>query len=137
MLAGKHTKSSLRRKQRKSMFTAVGKDRIKRMSAHLSEELRLEYGFRAFPVTVGDIVRVHSGIYKDKEGQILDVKLNDYRITVEGCLEENEEKESVPSLLHPCNVTIIKFNMDDNRAQQLEKKKQARNDYYERIQSRK
>lgn len=137
MLAGKHTKSSLRKKQRKAMFTAVGKDRLKRMSGHLSEELRLEYGFRAFPIAVGDIVRVHSGIYKGKEGQILEVKLKDYRITVEGCLEENEEKESVPSLLHPCNVTIIKFNMDEDRAKQLEMKKQARNEHFERLQSRK
>ncbi|WUR02522.1 ribosomal protein uL24 [Vairimorpha necatrix] len=137
MLAGRKTKSSLRKKQRKALFTAVGKDRLKRMSSHLSEELRSQYGFRSFPVAVGDIVKVHSGPYKGKEGQILEVFLKDYRITVEGCLEENEEKENVPAKLHPCNVTFVKFNMDNGREKQLEEKKIARVQHIEREQKKK
>lgn len=136
MLAGRKTKSSLRKKQRKAMFTATGKDRLKRMSSHLSEELRSVYGFRSFPIAVGDIVRVQSGVYKGKEGQVLEVKLNDYRITVEGCLEENEEKENVPAFLHPCNVTITKFNMENSRQELLEKKKEARVKHFEILNKR-
>lgn len=133
MLAGKKTKSSLRKKQRKAMFTAVGKDRLKRMSSHLSDDLRSEYGFRSFPVAVGDIVKVHSGPFRGKEGQVMEVILKKYRITIEGCLEENEKKENVPAFIHPCNVTLVKFNLDNGRDKKLELKKEARIKHIERM----
>lgn len=134
MLPGRKTKSSSRRKQRKSYFTATTKDRLKRMSSHLCEELKATYGFRAFPISVKDIVRVHAGPYKGKEGQVLEVLPQEYRITVEGCIEATEEEEENKNAkIHPSCVTIVKFNMEDGREEKLEKRKLAREETLKRV----
>ncbi|KAF9765019.1 50S ribosomal protein L24 [Nosema granulosis] len=134
MLPGRRTKSSSRRKQRKSYFTATTQDRLKRMSSHLSDELKATYGFRAFPISTKDIVRVHAGPYKGKEGQVLEVKPKEYRITVEGCIEASEgEEETKNALIHPSCVTIVKFCMDNGRDEKLEKRKLAREETLKRV----
>ncbi|EOB12542.1 50S ribosomal protein L24P [Nosema bombycis CQ1] len=134
MLPGRKTKSPSRRKQRKSYFTATTKDRLKRMSSHLCEDLKSTYGFRAFPISVKDIVKVHSGPYKGKEGQVLEVIPKEYRITVEGCIETGEkEEETKNALIHPSCVTIVKFSMEDGREEKLEKRKNAREETLRRV----
>jgi len=122
-------KTSGRRKQRKAHFTASNGERRIRMSSHLSKELRREYGFRSFPIRVGDTVIVNGGKFNKKEGVVSQVKYSEYKVYIEGCFVTKNDGTNVLVPTNSSNLTIIKFFLGQGRDKQLEKKKNAREEH--------
>merc|ERR1712167_208710 len=73
--------SSQRRKSRKAHFTAPSSVRRKKMSCHLSKDLRTKYDCRSVPVRKGDTVLIKCGSVdegvKGKVGKVLTVYRRD------------------------------------------------------------
>lgn len=129
-------KSSRRRKQRKAHFAANNGERRIRMSAHLSSALREKYGFRSFPVRVGDTVVVRGGKFDKREGTVSKVKYSDYKVYIDNCVVVNNKGESIQAPVHPSNLIITKFFLKDGRDKQLERKKKAREESMKIIKER-
>ncbi|MBS7624216.1 50S ribosomal protein L24 [Candidatus Bathyarchaeota archaeon] len=100
-------------KQRKRLFQAPYHIRGKILSAHLSRELRKNYGTRSLPVRSGDVVRVLRGDYKGVEGKVIRVDRKKYRIFVEGITRQKVDGTTILVPIHPSNVEIIRLNLDD------------------------
>ena len=94
------------------------------VKAHLSPELRKEYGVRSIRVRVGDTVRVMRGAHKGIEGKIIKVFPEEGRVAIEGLTRQNARGESVPIKIHASNLMVTKLNLDDKlRKQKLEELK--------------
>ena len=104
-------KSKQPRKQRKALFTAPLHKRQKLVSAHLSPELRAEYGVRSLPVRKGDTVRIMRGMMKDVEGKVTEVDLKRLRVFVDGATREKADGSTVNLPIHPSNLMIIKLDL--------------------------
>ena len=112
------------RKQRKEYFTAPLHRRHKFVSAHLSEELRREYGTRSLPVRKGDTVLILRGDFKGHEGKVTRVDLKKVKIYVEGLTRRRADGTQVFIPIHPSKVMITKLDLSDERRRRaLERKK--------------
>mgnify|MGYP001772672218 CR=1 FL=1 len=99
----------------------------KALGAHLSEELRREYGLRSIRVRVGDVVKVVRGSYRGVEGKVIRVYPEEGRIAIEGLTRQNSRGESVPVKVHASKVLVVKLNLDDKlRREALEARKGQR-----------
>lgn len=94
------------------------------LHAHLSDELRREYGVRSLRVRTGDVVKVLRGSYRGVEGKVIRVYPEEGRLAIEGLTRQNSRGESVPVKIHASKVMITKLNLDDKlRRQKLEELK--------------
>ncbi|NOZ82197.1 MAG: 50S ribosomal protein L24 [Euryarchaeota archaeon] len=110
------------RKQRKQLFNAPMHRRQKMVCAHLSRELREEYGRRSLPVRKGDKVRVLRGDFKGHEGLVERVDLKRMRIFVTGVTVQKSDGTERLYPLHPSNVEIVKLELrDEERKEVLER----------------
>ncbi len=110
------------RKQRKLLYTAPMHRRQKMVCAHLSGELREEYGRRSLPVRKGDKVRVLRGDFKGHEGIVERVDLKRMRIFVTGVTVQKSDGTERLYPLHPSNVEIVKLELrDEERKAMLER----------------
>ncbi len=110
-------------KQRKFIARAPLHLRAKMMAAHLSPELREQYGRRAVPIRKGDKVRVMRGEHRGFEGDVLSVDREKYRIAIKGLTRKKADGTEVPIPIHPSKVMIVKLNLDDKeRVAMLERK---------------
>ncbi|HDI86583.1 MAG TPA: 50S ribosomal protein L24 [Candidatus Korarchaeota archaeon] len=107
--------SSKPSKQRKFLYTAPLHVRAKMMAATLSPELRARYGRRSFPVRKGDKVRIMRGDYAGREGKIIGVDREKYRIHIEGLTRKRADGTEVPIPIHPSKVMIIELDLSDER----------------------
>ncbi|MBS7639251.1 MAG: 50S ribosomal protein L24 [Candidatus Bathyarchaeia archaeon] len=107
------SKSTKPSKQRKMLYQAPYHIRGKILSAHLSEELRKEYGTRSLPIRAGDTVRVLRGDYKGVEGKVMRVDRKKYRIFIEGITREKADGTTILVPIHPSKVEITRLNLDD------------------------
>jgi len=89
------------------------------VSAHLSDELKDEYGKRCIPVVKGDKVLVVRGDDKGKEGKVLNVDLKKVKILVDGVSLAKADGTEVPRAIHPSNVIITKLNLKDEKRMKL------------------
>jgi len=125
MVPAKHA-SSKPSKQRKYLYQAPLHIRAKIMSAILSPELRAKYGRRSFPIRSGDKVRIMRGDYAGREGKVIGVDREKYRIHVEGVTRKKADGTEVPIPIHPSKVMIIELDLSDERRKAaLERKKEA------------
>jgi ribosomal protein uL24 len=108
--------SARRRKQRKAHYTARGEERTKRTSGHLSRELRDKWGFRSFPLSVGDNVKVMGGKYDGKEGFITKISDTEYKVYVEGCFVTKRDGTNAMVPIHPSNLLILRFGSGKDEA---------------------
>lgn len=115
--------SQSRRKMRKAHFTADATKVRVMMSSRLSKELRSTYGFKAFPVHIGDLVTVTTGKFKSKEGKVLSVSRKTRKVTVDGCTNAKASGGSVYYPIDPSNLIIKNLQLSDDRMKSLEKKK--------------
>jgi len=107
------------RKQRKFLYTAPFHIRQSFVGAHLSKELRDEYGKRSIPVVKGDKVLVVRGDDNGKEGKVLNVDLKKVRIFIDGVSLVKSDGTEVPRAIHPSNVIITKLNLEDEERKKL------------------
>ena len=109
------------RKVRKAQREAPLHKKSSAVRAHLSPELRKEYGVRSVRVRVGDTVKVMRGSYKGVEGKVIKVFAEEGRVAIEGLTRQNARGDSVPVKIHASNLMVTKLNLDDKlRREKLE-----------------
>ncbi|MEM2869370.1 MAG: 50S ribosomal protein L24 [Thermoplasmata archaeon] len=101
---------------RKQHLAAVRRNHINRlraMSAHLSDELLKEYSLRSITVRKGDTVKVVRGSYKDHVGKVVKVFPQRGFITIEGATRTKIDNKTVPLMFRPSKVVITKLDLSD------------------------
>jgi len=120
-----HIKTKQPRKQRRLLYQAPLHIRHKLMSAHLSNELRKQYGLRSLPIRTGDVVMVMRGDHKGHTGKVVKVNNKKYRIYIEGLVRKKADGSEVFVPIHPSKVQIIKLNLDDGWRKKIIERKMA------------
>lgn len=107
--------SSKARTQRKNQFNAPIHTKRKMLSAHLSDELRKQYGKRTARVCVGDTVAIMVGNedMRGTEGKVLEVITSSGRVVIENVTINQADGTAVPFPVHASNLVITKLNTDD------------------------
>lgn len=121
--------SSKARVQRKAQAHAPAHTKRKMLSAHLSAELREQFGIRSTRVCKGDTVAVLRGDddIRGTEGKVLDVFTKTGRVSIEGVTVNQADGTAVVRPIHASNLVITKLNTEDKwRMDALSKKKEAK-----------
>lgn len=118
--------ASQARKVRKHYFNATKEEKHVALSAPLSKELRAQHGIRRLPIRRDDEVQVTRGLFANRGGRVIAVKLRSMRIHVESVTKPKVNNETVYIPIHPSNCVITKIKMDKYRKALIEKKKAAR-----------
>jgi len=121
-------KSSLPRKQRKSMYQNPQHRRYKLMSVHLDDKLMAKYpGVWSVEVRKGDTVKIIKGAFKGHEGKVADLNYRDYRVMVEGATIVKKDGKHVARKFAPNALVITKLDLTDKkrreRLERISKKK--------------
>eukprot|EP00963_Diacronema_lutheri_P011237 scaffold1347_cov350-Pavlova_lutheri.AAC.45 len=103
-------------------FTAPSSVRQKLMSSPLSAELRNKYGARSVPIRKDDEVQVTRGIYKGREGKVVQVYRKKWVIHIERITRDKVTGTSVNVGIDPSKVVITKIKLDKDRKALLERK---------------
>jgi len=96
--------------------------RRKSMSAHLSTDLREEYGFRSIPIRRGDKVRLLRGDFEGMEGEVTGINTKNRKIIVEGLETATADGTEVSAPVHYSNVEITRLEKDKMREKIIERK---------------
>jgi ribosomal protein L24p/L26e, archaeal/eukaryotic len=121
--------SSKARVQRKAQANAPTHVKRKMLSAHLSDELRAEYGVRTARVCKGDTVAILRGEedVRGTEGKVLEVFTKTGRVSVEGVSINQADGTATVRPIHASNLVITKLNTEDAwRVDSLSKAKEAK-----------
>jgi large subunit ribosomal protein L24 len=102
-------------KQRKAQANAPQHRRREMMSAHLSEDLMLEYDRRSIALRVGDQVEIMRGDFAGHEGEILEIDYDDQEIEVDGAVNRSADGSQVARPIHASNVRITELDLTDPR----------------------
>ncbi|MCQ5377248.1 MAG: 50S ribosomal protein L24 [Candidatus Methanomethylicia archaeon] len=98
--------------------------RAKSMTAHLSKDLRDQYGRRSVGLRKGDTVTVTRGDYKGHEGKVSGIMTSEGRITIEGVTMKKMDGTTKPVMISPSKVMVTKLDLSDkDRKRRLEGKK--------------
>ena len=101
------------RKQRKYAAEAPSHIRQKMLASHLSKELRVKYGRRAFALRKGDTVKIMNGEFKKKTGKVTDVNLMKMKVIIEGIQISKKDGSKVNIYFPASNLMITELNLDD------------------------
>ena len=113
-------------KQRTRQRRAPLHEKQRQVRAHLSEDLREEYGQRSVRVNVGDTVEVLRGDFAGTEGEVLDVDLREAVVHVEDVTLEKADGEEVPRPLDASNLVVTDLDLsDDHRQERLDQEGEA------------
>jgi len=111
------------RKQRKARYNAPLHERGSLMHSMLAKDLREKYQKRSTRVIHGDTVKVMRGSYAGHEGVVDTVLMKSLQIIVDGVVIKKADGTEVPRPVDPSNVMIIRLNLDDNRREEILKRK--------------
>ncbi len=120
--------SSKARVQRKTQANAPSHTKRKMLSAHLSDELRRQYGVRTARVCKGDTVAIIRGDedVRGTEAKVIEVFTNTGRVAVEGVTINQADGTAIARPVHASNLIITKLNTEDQwRIDSLSKRKEA------------
>ena len=108
-------RSSKARTQRFNQANAPAHVKRKMLSAHLSADLRKEFGVRSARVCRGDTVVVLRGNedIRGIEGKVLNVYTKTGRVSIEGVTINQADGTAVERPIHASNLVIVKLNFDD------------------------
>ena len=101
------------RKQRKMLRNMPLHRRKKMFSAHLSEELRKQYGIRSITLRKGDTVEIVRGSFKGHVNKVASVDRKRGLINVEGVTIAKADEKQVARPIHPSNVIITRLDTTD------------------------
>ena len=104
-------------KQRTRQRRASLHEKQKQVRAHLSEDLREEYGTRSVRVAEGDTVEVQRGDHAGATGEVVAVDLKEAVVHVEDVTVEKADGEEVPRPLDASNVRVTDLDLSDDRRQ--------------------
>jgi len=93
------------------------------LAAHLSKELRQQYGFRSLPVRKGDTVMVIRGDHKGRTGKVTRVDTSKLRVYVEGITGEKMDGTKYLIPIHPSNLIITKLDLSDKARKKIIERK--------------
>jgi large subunit ribosomal protein L24 len=105
------------RKQRKYRHNAPLHVRRKFLSAHLSGELRKEFGKRSVPLRKGDEVIVMKGGFRGFKGSVERVDMSSSRVYVDGMKRKKVDGSETAVPVHASNVMITKLTLEDKMRQ--------------------
>jgi len=113
-LFSKSWKSSVQpRKQRKYVYNAPLHIRGKFLSAHLSANLRKEFGRRSLRIVKGDRVKVLRGSFSGISGEVLRVDTKKGKVYIKEASRKKVSGEEVQIPLEPSNLMIIEPETKD------------------------
>lgn len=106
-------------KQRSAVAEATLNKRREMVAAHLSKELRSQYKRRSMSIRKGDEVKIVTGEYAGKTGQVSAVNTRDFTILIDGVMVKRTigTEKQVP--IRPSKVVITSLNLDDNSRQRI------------------
>lgn len=111
------------RKQRLRLYQAAIHQRRHVLSAHLAEDLIVQFKRRAMPIRKGDSIKILRGDFKGKTTEVVRVDRKTYTIEAEGITVRRANGTEVARPIHPSNVVITKLNLSDpKRRAMLERK---------------
>jgi large subunit ribosomal protein L24 len=102
-------------KQRKAQAHAPQHRRREMMSAHLDEDLMLEYDRRSMAIRTGDQVEIMRGDFAGHEGEVLEIDYDDQYVEVDGAVNRSADGSQVARPIHPSNVRITELDLTDPR----------------------
>ncbi|RDJ31073.1 MAG: 50S ribosomal protein L24 [Crenarchaeota archaeon] len=98
--------------------------RSNQLGSTLSKELRKKYGKRSVRIIEGDAVKVIRGEYKDVDGKVASVSVEQNSVAIEGIKKEKGQGDKFDVLIHTSNLMITSLNTSDSwRMSKLEGKK--------------
>ena len=101
--------SSQPRKQRKYRAKAPLHLRKKFISVNLSKELRAKQKKRNIAVRKNDVVKIMRGKFKGKKGKVLEVKLIEAKVVVEGIQAKKQDGSKANVKMQPSNLQIVEL----------------------------
>jgi large subunit ribosomal protein L24 len=108
-------------KQRTRQRRASLHEKQKQVRAHLSEDLREEYGTRSVRVAEGDTVEVQRGDHAGATGEVVAVDLKKAVVHVEDVTVEKADGEEIPRPQQASNLVVTGLNLEDDlREERLE-----------------
>lgn len=111
------------RKQRKYRANAPLHIRNKLMSVNLSKALREKYGKRNFLIKKGDKIKIITGEFKKKTGEVEVVNKAKLKISVGGINRMKGDGSKVNIWFDPSNLQIQELNLEDKkRVKSLQRK---------------
>lgn len=119
------TKSKKPSKQRYALYNAPLHVKHKMLAAHLSKELRMQYGTRSLPVRRGDVVVVMRGDFKGRQGKVVKVDTSKMRVYVEGIMGEKSDGTKYYIPIHPSNLVIVKLDLSDKMRRKVLERRAA------------
>ena len=120
--------SSKARVQRYNQANAPLHVKRKMLSAHLSADLRKEYGKRSARVCKGDTVMVVRGNedIRGIEGKVVNVYTQTGRVAIEGVTIKSADGTEKERPIHASNLVIVKLNLDDAWRKEALSRKEAK-----------
>ncbi|MBO7409406.1 MAG: 50S ribosomal protein L24 [Candidatus Methanomethylophilaceae archaeon] len=120
--------SSKARVQRYNQANAPLHVKRKMLSAHLSADLRKEYGKRSARVCKGDTVTIVRGNedIRGLEGKVIAVDTQTGRVAVEGVTINKADGSAEVRPIHASNLVIVKLNLDDAWRKEALSRKEAK-----------
>ena len=120
--------SSKARVQRYNHYNAPTHKKSKMLSAHLSSDLRKEFGKRSARVCKGDTVVVVRGNedIRGIEGKVISVYTNTGRVAIEGITINQADGTAVERPIHASNIVIVKLNLEDPWRKEALSRKEAK-----------
>ena len=120
--------SSKARVQRYNQANAPLHVKRKMLSAHLSDDLRKEYGKRSARVCKGDTVTIVRGNedIRGLEGKVIAVDTQTGRVAVEGVTINKADGSAEVRPIHASNLVIVKLNLDDAWRKEALSRKEAK-----------
>ena len=103
------------RKQRKYAANAPIHIKKKFVGVNLSKELRKKYEKRTISLKKDDVVKILRGKHKGKKGKVLEIKLKQSRVVVEGIQVKKLDGSKVNLKLQPSNLQIVELNLEDKK----------------------
>ncbi len=119
--------SSQPRKQRKYRANAPLHLRKKFVNVNLSKSLREKQGKRNLQLKKGDVVKIMKGKFKGKTGKVLEIKLRDSRITIEGIQVKKQDGSKANVRLQSSNLQITELSERRN-VKTAKPKKEVKNE---------
>lgn len=112
-------KSAKPRKQRKVFYNAPLHRRQKLISAHLSKELRKQFGKRSLGIRKGDEVRVARGKHKGTSGKVVKVDLKKLFVHIENLKRKKVSGAEVYIPIRPSNLIITNVSLEDRMRKRI------------------
>jgi large subunit ribosomal protein L24 len=103
------------RKQRKYSANAPLHIKRKMLSVNLAKPLREKFKARNVEVRKGDKVKIMKGKFKKKTGKIIEVKIKQGKVYVEGIQVKKQDGSRANVPLKPSNLQITELNLEDKR----------------------